>query len=92
MPPANRLWLLSIALTACAGGSAQQPAARASAHAFAQPSSRAASRLGPPSPRGLSLRRIDSTDRERAATRAVLTSCTDDQSGNAAVGGLLGAG
>jgi len=53
------LLLLSIALTACAGRGAQQAPVRASADAIVQPSNRAAARLGPPSPRGLGLRRID---------------------------------
>ncbi|MEI9950897.1 MAG: hypothetical protein WDO74_18455 [Pseudomonadota bacterium] len=57
MNEAPALLLLSIALTACTGSSARQPAAQASA--FAQPANRAASRLGPPSPRGLGLRRVD---------------------------------
>jgi len=55
------LALLSIALTACAGGGARKPAARADANAsasVAQPS-RASARLGPPSPLGLGHRRVD---------------------------------
>jgi len=60
MPAANVLLLLSIALTACTGSSTVgRPAARASERAFAQPTSQAASRLGPPSQRGLGLRRVD---------------------------------
>ncbi|HKO49302.1 MAG TPA: hypothetical protein VJV79_16325 [Polyangiaceae bacterium] len=59
MHSANALLLLSIALVGCAGTSAQQPAARASAGALAQPTNRTPSRLGPPSPRGMGLRRVD---------------------------------
>ena len=59
MNVAKAPWLLSIALTACAGSNARQPAAQPSAHSFAQPTKRAASRLGPPSPRGLGFRRVD---------------------------------
>jgi len=59
MRSANALFLLSIALTACAGGSAHQAAARPSGNAVTRPMSRAASRLGPPSPLGIGLRRVD---------------------------------
>jgi hypothetical protein len=55
------LLLLSIAATACASNTLREPvpAQRAAAAARAQPAPHAASRLGPPSPRGLGLRRID---------------------------------
>jgi len=53
------LTLLSLAFTACASSSARQAAAPASAPLVAPPSHAAASRLGPPSPRGLGLRRVD---------------------------------
>jgi len=59
MSQAKAFWLLSIALTACAGGSAQQPMARASEHAALTPARLAPARLGPPSARGLGLRRVD---------------------------------
>jgi hypothetical protein len=59
MNEAKAFWLLSIALTACAGGNAQQPATRTSEHAALKSAIRSPSRLGPPSRRGLSLRRID---------------------------------
>jgi len=55
----NALGLLSIALTACAGGNARPPAVQTSVHGLAQPTNRAAARLGPPSPRGLGFRRVD---------------------------------
>ena len=61
MTEANALLLLSIALAGCAGSSAHQPAARASVRAFELPATGSASRLGPPSPRGLGLRRVDRT-------------------------------
>ncbi|MEI9940443.1 MAG: hypothetical protein WDO69_24785 [Pseudomonadota bacterium] len=61
MNEASRLLLLSIAFIACAcaSGNARQPALAASEHTLAAPTKRAASRLGPPSPRGMGLRRVD---------------------------------
>jgi len=52
------LLLLSIAATACASRTIHEPLAAQPA-AKAQPANHAAARLGPPSPRGLGLRRID---------------------------------
>jgi hypothetical protein len=59
MHTGHALLLLSIAVTACAGASVQLPSAAVNARAVAQPASHAASRLGPPNPRGFGLRRVD---------------------------------
>jgi hypothetical protein len=64
MPPAPTL-LLTLALTACAAGTATRAPQAAStqgvkrADASVHTVERADSRLGPPSVRGLSLRRVD---------------------------------
>ncbi|MEO6601051.1 MAG: hypothetical protein ABIQ16_14315 [Polyangiaceae bacterium] len=59
MPPAPTL-LLTLALTACAGTAARTPQAQAAqCSEGANGTGRAASRLGPPSERGLGLRRVD---------------------------------
>jgi len=57
----HALSLLSLALIACAGAgpNVRQPVAAPSATAKTQSANHAASRLGPPSPRGFGLRRID---------------------------------
>jgi len=60
MPPATTL-VLCLALTACTAGTATRAPQAQSAQGAqgTEATERAASRLGPPSVRGLSLRRID---------------------------------
>jgi hypothetical protein len=59
MHRAKTLLLLSMAFTACAGASARKPAAQVSERTATPPTTRAASRLGPPTPLGIGLRRVD---------------------------------
>ncbi|HET7542335.1 MAG TPA: hypothetical protein VFK05_20845 [Polyangiaceae bacterium] len=59
MQPGHVLLLLSLAATACAGRAIHEPLAAQQGAAQAPTTNRAGARLGPPSPCGLGLRRID---------------------------------
>ncbi|HYP97303.1 MAG TPA: hypothetical protein VER96_01430 [Polyangiaceae bacterium] len=59
MNTGNALLLLSLAVTACAGTSARPAVLAHDPQVLVQSTAPAEARLGPPSPRGLGLRRVD---------------------------------